>query len=148
MRRGVAAAAVPLMILVACSSTTSSTSSPAASSTTPASSGASCVNQNEWDAALQSAQGHVTSAVSAATSFNFGSAKEELEKAGEALQHAADIAGEVSPTLKSDLQQASDSVDKAITDLQNNDAGAAGSDLAAAGSHLAQAGTDADNFFC
>ena len=148
MHRWAAAAAVLLMILVACSSTSSSTSTSSPATATSASAGPSCVNRTEFDADIQSAQDHVTSAVAAATALNFGTAQEELEKAGAAIQHAADIAGEVSPDLKNELQSASDSVNKAVTDVQNRDGGATVTDLGDAGTALTQASADADNFFC
>src|SRR4051812_33493938 len=110
MQRWVAAAAILFLVLVACSSS-SSTTSPAAPppSSASASAAPSCVNRTEFDADIQSAQDHITSAVAAATALNFGTAQQELEKAGAAVQHAADIAGEVSPDLKNELQSASDS---------------------------------------
>ncbi len=148
MHRWAAAAAVLLMILVACSSTSSSTSTSAPATATSASAGPSCVNRTQFDATIQSAQDHITSAVSAATSLNFGTAKDELEKAGAEIQHAADIAGEVSPDLKNELQSASDSVNQAVSDLQNDEGGAAATELGDAGTALTQASADADNFFC
>src|SRR6186997_2497640 len=140
MHRWAAAAAVLLLILVACSSTSSSTSTSSPATATSASAGPSCVNRTQFDATIQSAQDHITSAVSAATSLNFGTAKDELEKAGAEIQHAADIAGEVSPDLKTELQAASY--------LQNDEGGAAATELGDAGTALTQASADADNFFC
>src|SRR5262245_21316035 len=121
MQRWVAAAAIPLMILVACSST-STTSSPGATSPSSAAPSASCVNKTEFDAAIQSAQGHVASAVSAVGVLNFGTAKEELQKAGEAAQHAGDLAEGASPEIKTELQSAVDSLNQAVTDLQDDNA--------------------------
>jgi hypothetical protein len=90
----------------------------------------------------------VNSAISAATSLNFGTANEELQKAGEAVQHAADLAAAASPEIKNELQSAADSVSKAVSDLQNDNATAAGTDLAAAGASLTQATADANDFYC
>jgi hypothetical protein len=148
MQRWVATAAIALMLLVGCSST--STSSPAATPTSsPASASASCVDKTDFDAAIQSAKDHVSSAVTAAAAVNFGTAKDELQQAADDVQNAGNLAGDASPEMKSELQSASDSVNKAITDLQNNDAGAAATDLAAAGQALTQAAaTDANDFFC
>jgi hypothetical protein len=83
------------------------------------------------------------------TSLNFGTAQEELQKAGDSARKAADIVGDASPEMKSELQAAGDSIDQALTDLQNNNAAAAGTDLAAAGASLTQAAsTNSDDFFC
>ena len=147
MQRWVAAA-IPFMFLVACSSS-SSTTSPAATTAPSASTSASCVNKTDFDAAMQSAKDHVTSATAAATSLNFGTAKDELQSAGADVQKAADLVGDASPEVKTELQTASDSVNQAITDLQNNNAAAAASELQAAGQALTQAtATDANDFFC
>jgi hypothetical protein len=148
MRRWVAGAAVPLMLLVGCSSTSSSTSSPAAPPSTSASATASCVDKSNFDSAIQSAQDHVSSAVTSAASLNFGTAKDELQQAGQDLQNAADLVGEASPDIKNELQSASDRVNQAITDLQNNNATAAGADLQAAGAALTQATANGKNIFC
>jgi len=65
------------------------------------------------------------------------------------VQKAADLVGDASPEVKTELQTASDSVNQAITDLQNNNAVAAASELQAAGEALTQAtATDANDFFC
>jgi ABC-type Fe3+-hydroxamate transport system substrate-binding protein len=153
MQRWGLAAALSMMILAACSSTSSSTSTPAATSppSTSASASASggCVNKTDFEAAVGDAETHVQSAVSAVTSLNFGTATEELQKAGDSVRSAADIAGDASPDVKAELQAAADSVDQAVTDLQNNNAAAAATDLAAAGASLTQAAnTNANDFFC
>jgi hypothetical protein len=153
MQRWVAAVAVSFTLLVACSSASSTNStSPAAVSptaSTSASTSASCVNKTDFDNAIQSAQDHVTAAVTAAAALNFGTAQDELQQAGQSVQDAANIVGDASPEVKNDLQSATDSVNKAITDLQNNDGGTAATDLAAAGAALAQATqTNANDFFC
>jgi len=144
MQRWVAAVAIPFVLLVACSSTSSTTSTPPAS----ASSSASCVNKTNFDNAIQSAQDHVSAAVTAAASLNFGTAQDELQQAGQSVQDAANSVGDASPDVKSELQSASDSVNKGITDLQNNNATAAATDLAAAGASLSQAAQNANNLFC
>ena len=145
MQRWVAAVAIPFMLLVACSSTSSTTSTPPAT----ASGSPSCVNKTDFDNAIQSAQDHVSAAVTSAASLNFGTAKDELQQAGQSVQDAANIVGEASPEVKNELQSASASVDQAITDLQNNNGGAAATDLAAAGAALTQATqTNANDFFC
>jgi ABC-type amino acid transport substrate-binding protein len=83
------------------------------------------------------------------TSLNIGTAKDELQKAGDSARSAADIAGEASPDMKTELQAAADSIDQAVTDLQNNNAAAAATDLAAAGASLTQAAnTNPNDFFC
>jgi hypothetical protein len=149
MQRWVAAVAIPFTLLVACSSTSSTTSTPPATLPPTTSASASCVNKTEFDAAIQSAQDHVSAAVTAAASLNFGTAKDELQQAGQSVQNAANIVGDASPDMKNELQSASDSVNKAITDLQNNDGGAAATDLQAAGAALTQATqTNANDFFC
>ena len=150
MQRWVAAAAVPVMLLMACSSTSSSTSSPAASSTTTvtATATASCVDKSDFDSAIQSAKDHVSSAGTSAASLNFGTAKDELTQAGQDLQDAADLVGDASPDIKNQLQAATDKVNQAITDLQDNNATAAASDLGAAGTALTQATASANNIFC
>lgn len=149
MQRWVAAVAVPFMLLVACASTSSTTSTPPATAPPTASGSASCVNKTEFDTAIQAAQDHVTAAVTAAASLNFGTAKDELQQAGQSVQDAANIVGDASPEMKNELQSASDSVNKAIADLQNNNAAAAATDLAAAGAALTQATqTNANDFFC
>ena len=72
-----------------------------------------------------------------------------MQQAGQSVQDAANIVGDASPEMKNELQSASDSVNKAITDLQNNNATAAATDLAAAGAALTQATqTNANDFFC
>ena len=148
MQRWVAAVAIPFLLLVACSSSSSTTSTPPAT-LPPTSSSPSCVNKTDFDNAIQSAQDHVSAAVTAATSLNFGTARDELQQAGQSVQNAANIVGDASPEIKNDLQSASDSVNQAITDLQNNDGGAAATDLAAAGAALTQATqTNANDFFC
>jgi hypothetical protein len=149
MQRWMPAVATLFTLLVGCSSTSSTSStSPAAVSPT-ASVSASCVNKTEYDNAIQAAQDHVSAAVTAATSLNFGTAKDELQQAGQSVQDAGNIVGDASPDVKNDLQSAGESVNKAITDLQNNNGGAAATDLAAAGAALTQATqTDANDFFC
>jgi len=148
MKRWVVAAAVPVMLLVACSSTSSSTSSPAASSTTTPSATASCVDKSDFDATIQSAKDHVSSAATSASSLNFGTAKDELTQAGQDLQSAADLVGDASPDIKNELQSAGDQVNQAITDLQDNNATAAAGDLQAAGTSLTQATANANGIFC
>jgi hypothetical protein len=149
MHRWFAVVAIPFTLLVACSSTSSTTSTPPTSAPPTASPSASCVNKTDFDTAIQSAKDHVSSAITAAASLNFGTAKDELQQAGQSVQDAANIVGDASPDVKNDLQSASDSVNKAITDLQNNDGGAAATDLAAAGAALAQAAqTNENDFFC
>ena len=136
-------------ILAACAST-SSTSTPAATPpTTSASASAGCVNKANFDAAINEAKSHVDSAISAVTSLDFGTAQEELQKAGDSARQAATIVGDASPDMKTELQAAADSIDQALTDLQNNNAVAAGTDLAAAGASLSQAAsTNANDFYC
>jgi hypothetical protein len=151
MQRWGMAAALSMMILAACSSTSSSTSTPAATSppSTSASASGGCVNKTDFEAAIGDAESHVQSAVSAVTSLNFGTATDELQKAGDSVRSAADIAGDASPDVKAELQAAADSIDQAVTDLQNNNAPAAATDLAAAGASLTQAAnTNANDFFC
>jgi hypothetical protein len=107
------------------------------------------VNKTDFEAAVSDAQTHVQSAVSAVTTLNFGTATDELQKAGDSAHTAADIVGEASPDMKSELQAAGDSIDQAVMDLQNNNAAAAATDLAAAGASLTQAAsTNATDFFC
>jgi hypothetical protein len=142
------AAALSMVILAACSSTSSSSSTSVAT-TPPVSASGGCVNKTDFEAAVADAQAHVQSAVSAVTSLNFGTAKDELQQAGDSVQSAANIAGDASPEMKTELQAASDSIDQAVTDLQNNNAAAAATDLAAAGASLTQAAsTNANDFFC
>jgi hypothetical protein len=149
MQRWLAAVAIPFILLVACSSTSSTTSTPPATAPPTASGSPSCVNKTDFDNAIQSAQDHVSAAVTSAASLNFGTAKDELQQAGQSVQDAANIVGEASPEVKNELQSAADSVNQAITDLQNNDGGAAATDLAAAGAALTQASqTNANDFFC
>jgi hypothetical protein len=149
MQRWLMAVPIAFLLLVACSSTSSTTSTPPATAPPTASPSASCVNKTDYDTAIQSAKDHVSAAVTAATSLNFGTAKDELQQAGQSVQDAATIVGDASPDVKNELQSASDNVNKAITDLQNNDAGAAATDLAAAGAALTQATqTSANDFFC
>jgi len=149
MQRWLAAVAVSVMLLVACSSTSSTTSTPPATAPPSASGSLSCVNKTDFDNAIQSAQDHVSAAVTSAASLNFGTAKDELQQAGQSVQDAANIVGEASPEVKNELQSASASVNQAITDLQNNNGGAAATDLAAAGAALTQATqTNANDFFC
>jgi hypothetical protein len=148
MHRWMAAAGISLLMVIACSNTTS-TSSPAGPSTSSASASASCVNKTDFDAAVGSAKDHVSSAVTAAAALNLGTAKDELSKAGQAVQNAANIAGDGSPEMKNELQAAANSVNQAITDLQNNNVTAAATDLQAAGESLTQAAsTDANDLFC
>jgi len=148
MHRWMAAAGISLLMVIACSNTTS-TSSPAGPSTSSASAPASCVNKTDFDAAIGSAKDHVSSAVTAAAALNLGTAKDELSKAGQAVQNAANIAGDGSPEMKNELQAAANSVNQAITDLQNNNVTAAATDLQAAGESLTQAAsTDANDLFC
>jgi hypothetical protein len=149
MQRWVAAVGISFVFLVACSSTSSTSSTPPGTLRPTASGSPSCVNKTEFDAAIQSAQDHVSAAVTAAASLNFGTAKDELQQAGQSVQNAADIVGAASPEMKNELQSASDSINQAITDLQNNNGGAAATDLAAAGAALTQATqTNANDFFC
>jgi hypothetical protein len=149
MQRWVAAAAISFVMLVACSSTTSTTSTPPATVPPTASASASCVNKTDFDTAIQSAKDHVAAAVTAAASLNFGTAKDELQSAGDSAQSAANIVGDASPDMKSELQSASDSINQAITDLQNNNGGAAATDLQAAGQALGQAAAmNPNDFFC
>src|ERR1041384_2725938 len=101
MQRWVTAAAVPVMLLVGCSTSSSTTSSPAAPPPASASSTASCVDKTDFDAAIQSAKDHAASAATAATSLNFGTAKDELQQAGQDLQHASDLVGDAAPDVKS-----------------------------------------------
>lgn len=147
MQRWLAAAAVPVMLLVACSSTSSTTSSPAAPTTT-ASATASCVDKSTFDSTIQSAKDHVSSAVTAATSLNFGTAKDELQQAGQDLQNATDLVSDASPDIKDKLQSAADSVNQAVTDLQSNNGTAAATDLQAAGAALTHATEGGNDIFC
>jgi hypothetical protein len=149
MQRWGMAAALSMVILAACSSTSSSSSTPVATTPPSVSVSGGCVNKTDFEAAVGDAQAHVQSAVSAVTSLNFGTAKDELQQAGDSAQSAANIAGDASPEMKTELQAASDSIDQAVTDLQNNNAAAAATDLAAAGASLTQAAsTNANDFFC
>src|SRR4051794_220266 len=115
MQRWVVAAAVPVMLLVACSSTSSSTSSPAASSTTTPSATASCVDKSDFDATIQSAKDHVSSAATSASSLNFGTAKDELTQAGRRPQSAGHPAGGPPPHIQDQRQPARDQGDPAPT---------------------------------
>src|SRR3954453_3355846 len=103
MHRWMAAAGISLLMVIACSNTTS-TSSPAGPSTSSASASASCMNKTDFDAAVGSAKDHVSSAVTAAAALNLGTAKDELSKAGQAVQRAANIAWGVSPKPKQERQ--------------------------------------------